>query len=263
MRKLQLLGAAAAASVLTALAAVSGLAEAQGQVAPANTTAPTISGAARDGDILTVDRGSWTGVDPMNFKFQWQRCNGNALNCADLAGANDWTYAVHTLDAGNRLRVRVTATNTTGSSTAISPPTAQVARPEGVMPWNGHYSIPVSSVRLPHRLLLSGVEFTPSVLRSREKFTGRFRVTDTRGYYVRDALVLVTGVPLGWILASQEARTNGEGLATLQLLPTTRLRLVRGGSMVMYIRARKFGDSLLAGVTSSRLVRVRTANPVS
>jgi hypothetical protein len=39
------------------------------------------------------------------------------------------------------------------------------------------------------------------------------------------------------------------------------LRLVRGGSMVMFIRARKDGDSLLAGISTRRLVRVRTARP--
>lgn len=262
MRKLQLLAVAAAASALTALAAVAGLAEAQAQVAPANSTPPTISGTVRDGDTLTVDEGSWTGDDPMTFTYRWQRCDVNGLSCTDLAGATGVTHAVQTSDVGNRLRVRVTATNSTGSSTANSQPTAQVTPPEGATPVSSRrYSIPASSVRLPHRLVVSGVEFAPSGLRSREAFTGRFSITDTRGYYVRDAMVQVTGVPLGWILAPQEIRTNVDGLATLQLQPTTRLRLVRGGSMVMFIRARKDGDILLAGVSSRRLVRVRTAKP--
>jgi hypothetical protein len=262
MRKLQLLAAAAAASALTALAAVAGLAQAEVQIAPTNTTPPTISGTARDGDTLTVEEGSWTGDDPKTFTYQWQRCDVNGLNCADLAGATGLTYSAQTPDVGNRLRVRVTATNTTGASTANSQPTAQVTPPEGATRLSsGRYSIPASSVRLPHRLVVSGVEFAPSILRSPQAFTARFRITDTRGYGVRDAIVLVTGVPLGWILAPQEVRTNADGLATLQLLPTTRLRLVRGGSMVMFIRARKDGDSLLAGVSSRRLVRVRTAKP--
>jgi hypothetical protein len=198
----------------------------------------------------------------MTFAYQWQRCDANGLNCANLAAATGRTYAVQTSDVNNGLRVAVTATNTTGSSTANSQPSGQVTPPEGATRLaDGRYSIPASSVRLPHRLVVSGVEFVPSVLRSRAPYTGRFRVTDTRGYIVRDAMVLVTGVPLGWIQARAEVRTNVDGLATIQLQPTTRLRLVRGGSMVKFIRARKEGDSLLAGVSTRRLVRVRTARP--
>ena len=262
MRKLQLVAAAAAASVLTALAAVAGMAEAQAQIAPTNTTAPSISGTPRDGETLTANEGTWTGDQPMTFTYQWQRCDGNGLNCANLAGATARTYDVQTSDVNNRLRVVVTAKNVTGSTSANSQPTAAVAPPEGATRLaDGRYSIPASSVRLPDRLVVSGVEFVPSVIRSRDPYTGRFRITDTRGYVVRDAIVLVTGVPLGWIQAPQEVRTNVDGLATIQLQPTTRLRLVRGGSMVKFIRARKEGDNLLAGVSSRRLVRVRTAKP--
>lgn len=262
MRKLQLVAAAAAASVLTALAAVAGMAEAQAQIAPTNTTAPSISGTPRDGETLTANEGTWTGDEPMTFTYQWQRCDGNGLNCANLAGATARTYDVQTSDVNNRLRVIVTAKNVTGSTSANSQPTAAVAPPEGATRLaDGRYSIPASSVRLPHRLVVSGVEFVPSVIRSRDPYTGRFRITDTRGYVVRDAIVLVTGVPLGWIQAPQEVRTNVDGLATIQIQPTTRLRLVRGGSMVKFIRARKEGDNLLAGVSSRRLVRVRTAKP--
>lgn len=262
MRKLQLVAAAAAASVLTALAAVAGMAEAQAQIAPTNTTAPSIAGTPRDGETLTANEGTWTGDEPMTFTYQWQRCDGNGLNCANLAGATARTYDVQTSDVNNRLRVVVTAKNVTGSTSANSQPTAAVTPPEGATRLaDGRYSIPASSVRLPHRLVVSGVEFVPSVIRSRDPYTGRFRITDTRGYVVRDAIVLVTGVPLGWIQAPQEVRTNVDGLATIQIQPTMRLRLVRGGSMVKFIRARKEGDNLLAGVSSRRLVRVRTAKP--
>jgi hypothetical protein len=262
MRKLQLLAVAAVASVLTALAAVAGMAEAQAEVAPANTTPPTIDGTPRDGATLTANEGTWTGTEPITYSYQWQRCDANGLNCQSLAGATGRTYAVQTGDVNNRVRVVVTARNVTGSSSANSQPTAPVQPPEGATRLSdGRYSIPASSVTLPHRLVVSGVEFVPSVIRSRQPYTGRFRVTDTRGYVVRDAIVLVTGVPLGWIQAPQEVRTNVDGLATIQIQPTTRLRLVRGGSMVKFVRARKDGDNLLAGVSSRRLVRVRTAKP--
>jgi hypothetical protein len=262
MKTLQILGAAAAASALTALAALAGFADAQANVVPANTTPPSVSGTPRDGETLSGSDGTWTGTDPITYTYQWQRCDGNGLNCANLAGATGRTYAVQTSDVNNRLRINVTARNESGSTTASSQPTAVVTPPEGATRLaDGRYSIPASSVRLPNRLVISGVEFVPSVLRSHNPYTGRFRVTDTRGYVVRDAIVLVTGVPLGWIQAPPEVRTNVDGLATLQIQPTRFLRLVRGGSMVKFIRARKEGDTLLAGISTRRLVRVRTATP--
>jgi hypothetical protein len=262
MRKLQLVLTAGVASALTALAAVAGLAEAQPAVAPSNTENPSIVGTPQDGQLLVARDGEWAGDNPMQFSYQWQRCDANGANCANIAGATAKVYRVATADVDRRLRVTVTARNATGSRSEATAPTAAVARPAGAQRLaDGRYSIPASSVALPDRLVLSGLQFTPSVLTSRQAFTGRFRVTDTRGYVVRDAIVLVTGVPLGWINAPQEVTTNVDGFATVQLQPTTRLRLVRGGSMVMFVRARKQGDDLLAGISTRRLVRVRTARP--
>ena len=87
MKKLQILGAAAAASALTALAVLAGFADAQANVLPANTTPPSVSGTPRDGETLTAEEGTWTGTDPITYAYQWQRCDGNGLNCANLAGA--------------------------------------------------------------------------------------------------------------------------------------------------------------------------------
>jgi hypothetical protein len=264
MRKLQLVVVAGVASALTALASVAGMAEAQPAVAPSNTEDPAVVGTAQDGQLLAAKDGEWAGDNPMTFAYQWQRCDGNGANCANIAGATSKVYRVATADVSHRLRVNVTARNATGSATEATAPTAPVAQPTGAQRLaDGKFSIPASSVALPDRLVLSGLQFTPSVLRSRQPFTGRFRVTDTRGYVVRDATVLVTGVPLGWITPTQEVTTNVDGYATIQLQPTTRLRLVRGGSMVMFVRARKQGDDLLAGISTRRLVRVRTARPTA
>jgi hypothetical protein len=252
------------ASALTALATVVGMADAQSQVIPANTENPSIVGTAQDGQLLVAKDGEWSGTNPMTFAYQWQRCDANGANCANIVGATSKAYRAATADVSFRLRVAVSANNETGTTSETSAASAAVAQPTGATRLaDGKYSIPAASVSEPARLVLSGLQFTPSVLRSRAPFTGRFRVTDTRGYVVRDAIVLVTGVPLGWINAPQEVATNVDGYATIQLQPTTRLRLVRGGSMVMFVRARRQGDDLLAGISTRRLIRVRTVRPGS
>jgi len=264
VRKLQLVLVAALASALTALAAVVTMADAVPNVVPENTEPPAVVGTPMDGELVTAKDGEWTGEDPTAFSYQWQSCDAAGANCANVNGATAKVYRVATADVGHRLRVVVTAKNSSGTTSATAQPTAAVARPAGATQIaDGRWSIPATSVKDQNRLVISGVEFSPTVLRSRAPFRGRFRVTDTRGYVVRDAVVLVTGVPLGWITQKQEAKTNTEGLLTVQLQPTTRLRLVRGGSMVMFIRARKEGDNVLAGISSRRLVRVRTAAPQS
>jgi hypothetical protein len=262
VRKLQFLLVAGLASGLTALAGFVGMAETAPVVVPDNTEPPMVVGTAQDGELLTAKDGEWTGEDPTAFTYQWQSCDGAGANCANIAGATGKVYRVATGDVGKRLRAVVVAKNSSGTTTATTQPTAAAIHPAGATRLaDGRFSIPVTSVKDPDRLVVSGVEFSPSVLRSRAPFTGRFRVTDTRGYIVRDALVLVTGVPLGWISQPQEVKTNAEGLVSIQLQPTVRLRLVRGGSMVMFIRARKEGDKVLSGISSRRLVRVRTARP--
>jgi hypothetical protein len=264
VRKLQLVLAAGLASGLTALATFVGMAETAPAVVPENTEPPMVVGTPQDGEFVTAKDGEWAGEDPTAFTYQWQSCDAAGANCASISGATAKLYRVATTDVGKRLRVQVTARNQTGSTTASTQPTAAVVHPTGATRLaDGRFSIPSTSVKLPDRLVVSGVEFSPTVLRSRAPFTGRFRVTDTRGYVVRDATVLVTGVPLGWIQQPSEVKTSVDGLVTIQLQPTKFLRLVRSGSMVMFIRARKEGDSLLAGISSRRLVRVRTARPSS
>jgi hypothetical protein len=88
---------------------------------PRNTVRPTISGTARQGDLLTADPGSWSGAQPMTFTYQWRRCDANGASCANIIGATSKTYTVSSVDVGNALRVRVRATNSVRSATAISP----------------------------------------------------------------------------------------------------------------------------------------------
>ncbi len=107
-----LVGAASAAAATTA---------------PRNTVRPTISGTARQGELLTADPGTWSGTQPMTFAYQWRRCDANGGNCSNIIGATGKTYTLTSVDVGNRLRVRVRASNDAGSNTATSLASAVIA----------------------------------------------------------------------------------------------------------------------------------------
>jgi hypothetical protein len=73
----------------------------------------------------------------------------------------------------------------------------------------------------------------------------------------------VTGVPWSRILQPAEVKSAQDGWAQIQIQPTERLTLRNGYFIVMFVRARKEGDSLLAGVSTRRLVQLKTANPAT
>jgi hypothetical protein len=97
--------------------------------APVNTAAPTISGAARDGETLVADRGSWSGTEPLAYAYQWRRCDDAGAACVDIDGATEQTYTLTGADVGSTIRVTVTASNAAGQGSASSAPTMVVATP--------------------------------------------------------------------------------------------------------------------------------------
>jgi hypothetical protein len=104
-------------------------------------------------------------------------------------------------------------------------------------------------------MIINGVKFTPNVLRTRNAFTLRVHVVDTRGYLVRDALVLGTALPYAWAHSRTEVRTDQDGWATLTVVPTRNMPL-SNNALVMFVRARAEGQSLLAGSSTRRLIQV-------
>jgi len=128
-RRLRRLLQLAVVVAVTAVTIVFGVPVAAGEEEhpPANTQTPTISGTARDGETLTADPGTWSGTEPVDYSYQWQRCDASGAGCADLDGATQRDYTLRGADVGSTLRVKVTASNTAGSSTADSDPSAEVA----------------------------------------------------------------------------------------------------------------------------------------
>jgi hypothetical protein len=91
---------------------------------PVNETAPTITGGNHEGDTVTASNGTWSGVVPMTFAYQWWRCDVNGEFCSPISGATSVNYTLQPTDVGLTLRADVLATNPDGSTTASSGVTA-------------------------------------------------------------------------------------------------------------------------------------------
>jgi alpha-tubulin suppressor-like RCC1 family protein len=105
--------------------------EAIAEGAPRNVTAPHVSGKPRVGVTLTTKRGNWAGEAPLGYLYQWRRCKAGSCTLLGTPETGATTYTLTSADIGYTLQIVVTATNTKGSATAASPPTASIkATPE-------------------------------------------------------------------------------------------------------------------------------------
>lgn len=94
---------------------------------PVNTVLPTITGTPKDGSTLTAGKGTWTGLTPITYAYQWTRCNTAGEACSNIPSATETKYVLGHEDVGDTLRVGVTGTNSAGNSTATSAQTAVIA----------------------------------------------------------------------------------------------------------------------------------------
>jgi hypothetical protein len=117
---------------------------------------------------------------------------------------------------------------------------------------------PAAGLALPDRLVVDRIEYNPTRIHSRsDPLIARFHVATTKGSCVRGAMVYAVGVPFDRLSKAAETTTDGNGWATVtfRILPTFQLR--PGNLVVLFVRARKSGDSVLAGISTRRLVSVR------
>jgi hypothetical protein len=257
-----LAAAATVAAVVAALTVIAGTgfaaesSPAAANYAPTNTALPTISGTPQVGQTFTASNGTFTSDTTPTYAYQWQRCDAQGNNCAAISGATAQTYVVQSDDLAKTIRVTVTATNSSGSTSATSAQTTAVTNAGSVSGAN-QQTVAASSVVLPNRLVVNNVKFTPGRLVSRTAFVGRFHVADSQGRSVSEALVQVTALPYSWAhTTSGEVRTDQTGWATVHLVPTRALPLGKHSAIVMFVRARVEGQPLLAGSSSRRLVQI-------
>ena len=93
---------------------------------PVSTTPPAVTGTPVDGQTLTADPGAFSGTGPLTYDYQWQRCEADGTDCADIPGATGATYDLVSADVGGAIVVVVTATNAADSATATSAATTEV-----------------------------------------------------------------------------------------------------------------------------------------
>ncbi len=98
-------------------------------MAPESLSAPSIEGNLTAEDTLTAQPGLWLGSEPITYSYQWQRCNEEGEECADIEGATAETYTLPEGDIGSTVQVVVSASNSHGSASATSSPTELVGAP--------------------------------------------------------------------------------------------------------------------------------------
>ena len=96
------------------------------RIRPDNTTRPVLSGSPQVGATLTTTTGAWD-YAPDAFTYAWKRCTDILLtSCTTIDGATLSSYLLTPQDTGLHIRAYVTATNSGGSATAYTYPTAKI-----------------------------------------------------------------------------------------------------------------------------------------
>jgi len=263
---------AVAALAVSLFALTAGIGSARTAAAPNNTSPPTISGKAQVGELLKADNGTWSG-SPTSFAYQWRICDNNGAACHDIAGATGNEYTLKSGDQGNTVRVVVTAKNADGTDSATSVPSAVIAAASSTSPTPtpaptsngcpkmaaGATSVDVADVASPARLQITGIQASPGTITlGTHTFTVKFHVADTCGDPVKGAQVYATGVPYNMISIPSQQQTDASGDVSMQFntlrgFPATPKQQL----LVMFVRASKQGDPILAGISTRRLVSLR------
>ncbi len=240
-----------------------GLGNAATKDVPKNTKAPSINGTAALDQTLTAEPGTWTGSQPMTFSYQWRRCDKQGNSCANIGGETARTYDMRSQDLGNTIRVRVTAKNDSGTARVDSAQTDVVAKAVTTTPPpsstgcpSGTGAVSVSQLTSPAVLQIDGQSSDPSpITASTSSLTLKIHVSACNGRSVSGALVQTTAIPFNQFSIPAEVATGSDGWANLTLQRQSAFPASsRQQILAVFVRARKPGDPILAGIAGRRLV---------
>jgi hypothetical protein len=262
-------GAGIGAVLVSALAIFATAGVAASAAKPVNSSPPTISGTVQEGKTLTATRGTWDNT-PTDYNYFWRRCGAGGGSCSNISGANALTYTLKAVDVGNRLRFRVVAKNADGQTTADSaptdvvqkgtapPPTTTTPSRGGGCPAGGNPD-QVSAIASPAHLLIDGQTSNPSVVSAGvSTLVVRYHVTSTCGGPVQGALVYATATPFNQFSIPPETPTGADGWAELRFQRLGGYPVSPKQQLIaMFVRARKPGESILAGISARRLFSIR------
>ena len=254
-------------ALVIGLGVFTGAGIAASKLAPANTTPPTQTGTPQEGQKLTGANGTWANK-PTDFNYFWTRCDKSGGSCANISGATSVTYTLTSADVGNTLRFKVQAVNADGQTSASSVPTAVItaatAPPPAPAPSatgcpKASGTAQVADVSLPARLIVDQQQSDPAVVaRDTTQVIVRYHVSDTCGHPVQGALIYATVVPFNQFSIPNEQATDANGWAQVEFRPMAGFPVSpKQQVLAIFVRARKSGENILAGISGRRLFSIR------
>ena len=236
--------------LLGAIFGQAGTGKAASSAVPKNKTLPTMSGTAVVGETLIAVRGTWSGT-PRSFGFAWSRCNSAGSACLAIPGATAKIYTVTNADVGSTLRLTVTARNASGAASATSAATT-VVPPSGCPTGTG--TIQITQLAPPERIEIVGAKVVGRVTHATRSLHLRLAVTACGGRAVQGATVFASAIPYNQF-GAVEGTTAADGTVTLD---ESRRRGFPASAhqhlLAVFVRASAPGQSVLDGVSSSRVV---------
>jgi hypothetical protein len=224
---------------------------------PGSVQPPSISGSPQVGATLVGGRGTWTN-NPSDFNVLWQRCDRTGGSCANISGTGGkYRYALKSVDLNTTLRFAVGAANKTGRTWVSSAPTAVIgaAQSQNGCPPQGNAN--VSAISSPARLVIDAMAAPSIVTRQTSTLVLRFHVTSTCGGSVGGALVYVTATPYNQFTIPSEQMTGSDGWVQVSMQRLAGFPISgRQQLIALFVRARKPGENLLAGISTRRLFSV-------